>query len=178
MQATKRSVLVAAGIAGLGMPAPSSVAAATQDSLAIDQDVADLARRSEASNAALMRGDLDTYRALITLSDDFTLMTPFGGMPTRGSNMTTETWVAIAQFFRNGTLKQDLIQAYRSSDLVVLVVIEHNHVEVGGLPAQDWPLRVTLVYRQAGAEWRLAHRHADPLLHRISLEQAAALASG
>ena len=45
-------------------------------------------------------------------------------------------------------------------------------------PAQDWALRVTLVYRREGDEWRLAHRHADPLAKGVSLEQAAALALG
>ena len=55
---------------------------------------------------------------------------------------------------------------------------KRSRVEVGGLPAQDWSLRVTLVYRREDAEWRLAHRHADPLVEGISLEQAAALARG
>ena len=62
--------------------------------------------------------------------------------------------------------------------MVVLAVIERPHVEVGGLAAQDWALRVTLVYRREGDEWRLAHRHADPLAKGVSLEQAAALALG
>jgi ketosteroid isomerase-like protein len=60
--------------------------------------------------------------------------------------------------------------------MVVLAIIERAHVEVGGLPPQDWSLRVTLVYRREGAEWRLAHRHADPLAKGITLQQAAALA--
>ena len=62
--------------------------------------------------------------------------------------------------------------------MVVLAIIERPRVEVGGLPAQEWPLRVTLVYRREGSEWRLAHRHADPLARGVSLEQAAALARG
>src|SRR3712207_9467098 len=74
--------------------------------------------------------------------------------------------------------EQDLVQTYVSTDMVVLAIIERAHVEVGGLPAQDWALRVTLVYRRNGAEWHLAHRHADPLVSGISLEQAAALARG
>jgi hypothetical protein len=37
---------------------------------------------------------------------------------------------------------------------------------------------VTLVFRRDGSEWRQVHRHADPLVHGISLEQLAALARG
>ena len=139
---------------------------------------AELVQRSEDGNAALLRGEVDAYRALITLSDDFTLMAPFGGKPSRGPDITEEIWNNIGRFFRNGKLRQQVIQAYGSADMVVLALIEHAHAEVGGLPAQDWPLRVTLVYQRDGAEWRLAHRHADPLVAPIALERAAALARG
>jgi ketosteroid isomerase-like protein len=53
-----------------------------------------------------------------------------------------------------------------------------QHGLVGGLPEQDWSLRVTLVFRRDDGAWRLLHRHADPLVHGISLEQTAALARG
>jgi hypothetical protein len=56
--------------------------------------------------------------------------------------------------------------------------IEHAHVEAGGLPSQDWALRVTLVYRRDGSRWRLAHRHADPLANPISVTESAALGRG
>ena len=103
-------------------------------------------------------------------------MSPFGGAPTHGADMTGERWEAMGRFFRNGTLEQEVVQSYASADMIVLAIIERARVEVGGLPAQEWPLRVTLVYRREGAEWRLAHRHADPLVAGVSLEQAAALA--
>jgi ketosteroid isomerase-like protein len=143
-----------------------------------DAEVAQLIRLSAQSNAALMKGDIDTYRALITYTGDFTLMSPFGGPPTHGRDMTAERMDAMGRFFRNGTFRQELIQYYRSTDMVVLAVIERQHVEVGGLPGQDWALRVTLVYRREGSTWRLAHRHADPLVESVSLTQAAALARG
>ena len=151
---------------------------APRGSIFAEEAVTELIRRSAEANAALMCGDIDKYRALIPHADDYTLMAPFGGTPTRGSDMTDERWEASGRFFRNGTFEQEVVESYASADMVVLAIIERCHVEAGGLPAQDWPLRVTLVYRREGSEWRLAHRHADPLVKGISLEQAAALARG
>ena len=67
---------------------------------------------------------------------------------------------------------------HRSGDLVVLVGIERQHGQVGGLPDQDWSLRVTLVYRRATGGWELLHRHADPLVRPIPFEHCAELARG
>lgn len=143
-----------------------------------DKDIADLVVRSADANAALMRGDIEGYLALISHADDFTLMTPFGGPPTRGFDGSSDRLAALGRFFRAGRTTLELVQAYASGDMVVLAVIERQTVEVGGLPEQDWSLRVTLVYRRDGPEWRLAHRHADALVHGISLDQAAAIARG
>ncbi len=175
-KSTRRGFVFSAGAAAL--PHHMTGSARAEENAAVPLVVAELVRRSEDANAALLRGDVDAYRSLITLTEDFTLMAPFGGKPSRGPDITEETWKRLGRFFKNGTLKQDLIHAYGSADMVVLAVIEHGHVEVGGLPAQEWPLRVTLVYRRCGAEWRLAHRHADPLVGQITLARAAALARG
>jgi ketosteroid isomerase-like protein len=143
-----------------------------------EKSEAALIERSAEANAALMRGDVDRYRALIPISGDFTLMSPFGGAPSHGAGLTVERWDAMRRFFRNGTLQQELVQSYATADMIVLATIERAHVEVGGLPAQDWALRVTQVYRRAGTRWQLVHRHADPLAGGVSVEQAAALARG
>ena len=175
MSVSRRSVLTTAG----------AVLASSQIAKAVDAEgkphgpaAAELIQRSAEAHGALMRGDLELYRSLITYTDDFTLMSPFGGSPTRASGFTPERMEAMGRFFRNGTFEQEVVQTYASADMVVLAIIERQNVEVGGLPAQDWPLRVTLVFRRVGADWRLAHRHADPLVNGISLEQAAALARG
>ena len=176
MSPTRRS-LVASAVAG-PTPSPTSRNASGEalGSSFPDEAVAELIRRSAQANTALMRGDTDKYRALIPHADDFTLMSPFGGTPTRGSDLTDERWEAIGRFFHNGTFEQEVVQSYGSADMVVLAIIERCLVAVGGLPAQEWPLRVTLVFRREGSDWRLAHRHADPLVKGVSLEQAAALA--
>ena len=115
---------------------------------------------------------------LVTFADDFTLMSPFGGTPTHASAITPEYEQRMARFFKNGTFEMEVVQTWSTADMVVLATIERANVEVGGLPAQDWALRVTLVYRRDGSDWRLVHRHADPIAHGISLERSAALARG
>ncbi|HMJ20381.1 MAG TPA: nuclear transport factor 2 family protein, partial [Terriglobales bacterium] len=143
-----------------------------------DKDVADVTRRSAEANKALVHGDIDGYLALIEHAKDYTLMAPFGGAPTRGFDTSSEHRAAMARFFKSGTFDQDVIASYASGDLIVLVTIERVRAEVGGLPEQDWSLRVTQVFRREQAEWQLVHRHADPLVNGISLDRAAALARG
>jgi ketosteroid isomerase-like protein len=168
---SRRSVLAASGV-GLASLGP----AAARPSPETEKEVATLVQRSADSNAALMRGDIETYLKLVTLTDDFRLMSPFGGPPSKGTDYTPDRMAAMGRFFRNGSHAQELVQAWAVEGMVVLALIERSHVEVGGLPTQDWALRVTLVYRRDGSDWRLVHRHADPQVAGISLEESAALA--
>jgi ketosteroid isomerase-like protein len=146
------------------------------NSQSLSEDIANLAQRTAKANAALMHGDIDGYIALLEHTKDYLLMSPFGGAPTRGFDMSRRT--PMGQFFKHGTFDQEVVATYATGDLVVLVTIERVHAEVGGLPEQGWSLRVTQVFRREETEWQLAHRHADPLAHSINLEKAAALARG
>ena len=123
------------------------------------QDVSALARETEEANKALVRGDIDKYVALTHHGKDYLLMNPFGG-------------------FKNGALEQEVLGTWESGDLAVLVTIERVAHVIGGLPEQDWGLRVTQVFRRDGKQWQLVHRHADPLVNKITVPQAAELARG
>jgi ketosteroid isomerase-like protein len=171
---TRRNVLAAAAASLTSIP---TVAASHETGAAIDDEVAKLIRLSEESNAVLMRGEGERYFQMVDVTDDFILMAPFGGRPSRAP-YSPEKREEIGKFFRNGTFTSEVVQTYSSPDIVVLALIERCKAEIGGLPMQEWMLRVTLVYRRAEAGWRLVHRHADPLANGISLKQAAALARG
>ncbi|NKL32548.1 DUF4440 domain-containing protein [Rhizobium leguminosarum bv. viciae] len=145
---------------------------------ASDETLPGIIRRTEQQAAAFMAGDMTRWASLIQLDDDFTLMQPFGGPASHGFDDGPEHLAELARYFRNGGGTLEVEKSYVCRDLIVLVMIERQHGEVGGLPDQNWSLRVTQVYRRHGSDWRLAHRHADPLVGKISLEQAAALARG
>ena len=146
----------------------------------VPQDEAQrVATNYAAGIAALMQGDASTYLARIGgLTDDFLLMSPFGGKPSVAADYTPEKIERMGRFFRNGTFKQQVLATYASPDMIVLATIESGEVEVAGLPRQKWPLRVTSVFVRSDEGWQLAHRHADPLVAGISLERAASLARG
>jgi ketosteroid isomerase-like protein len=143
-----------------------------------DEDVSTLVERTAEASSAFIRGEMRRYVELIEHADDYTLLAPFGGAPRYGFDASDEALDATARYFRGGEAEQDVVATYASGDLVVLVVIERQHGQVGGLPDQDMSLRVTLVFRRDDGVWRQVHRHADPLVHGITLERLAALARG
>ena len=143
-----------------------------------DADIAELIERTRVAAKAYIGGDMRTYFSLIRQSDDYVLMSPFGGEPRRGSDTSPEAIEALERYFRGGEAELEVVQTYASGDMVVLVAIERQHGDVGGLPEQDWSLRVTLVFRRDEAGWQQVHRHADALVHGITMDQLAKLASG
>ena len=142
-----------------------------------DGDVGELIRSTAEAAAAYIQGDIHRYLALIKHADDYTLMPPYGGESKRGFD-TEEALETTPKMFRGGEADLELVESYASGDMAVLVAIERQHGEVSGMPDQDWSLRVTLVFRREGLEWQLVHRHADPLVHAITMEHMAVLARG
>jgi hypothetical protein len=147
------------------------------DARITDRGLAELVQRTEEATSAFMRGNMDHYLELTPHARGFTLMNPFGGDPVRYEDRAPSL-KAAAEYFKGGEAKIELVEAHAWGDTLILVMIERQHGEVGGLPDQDWPLRVTQIYRREGSDWLVVHRHADPLVHEIGLEQAAALARG
>jgi len=144
-----------------------------------DDEVAELVERVREAARALMQGDVRRYFALVDEAPDYTLMPPTGGATRHGPDSSPASIEALEKFFAGGGEADfELEQSYASGELVVLVGVERQHGTVGGLPDQDWSLRVTLVFRREGADWRLVHRHADALVHSIGMEQLSLLARG
>ena len=144
-----------------------------------DDEVAELVERVREAARALMQGDVRRYFALVDEAPDYTLMPPTGGPTRHGPDSSPAGIEALEKFFAGGGEADfELEHSYASGELVVLVGVERQHGTVGGLPDQDWSLRVTLVFRREGADWRLVHRHADALVQSIGMEQLSLLARG
>jgi ketosteroid isomerase-like protein len=144
-----------------------------------EDEVGQLARRAADANDAFIAGDMHRwYRLASPIGGDFTLMAPFGGEPSHGFDGSDEHLDALARRFTGGEARFELVQSYATADMVVLAYIERQRGLVGGLPEQDWSLRVTAVWARRVGEWHLVHRHADALTHGMSIVQLAPIARG
>ena len=68
-----------------------------------------LVRRTEEAAKALIRGDVRDYIALAPHADDYTLMGPFGGEPTRGFDPSSDEVEALERFFQGGEAELEVV---------------------------------------------------------------------
>ena len=139
-----------------------------------DDDLAELVRRTGEAADAWVRGDLNRYLDLVHHAAGFTLLAPDGGPVSRHEDRAAE-FAGWTSAFADGEATLEHVETHAWGDTVVLAMIERQHGRVADQPDQDLSVRVTHVYRRDGADWRLVHRHADPLVSRIPLADLAAL---
>lgn len=125
-----------------------------------------------------VKGHIRHYLELVPDAPDFTLMPPYGGPAFHDLDRSDEAVEVTSSFFGDGEATLEVYAAHRSGDLAVIAAVERQHGRMGQLPDQDLSLRVTQVFRRVDGGWRLVHRHADPLVHPIELDQLAVLARG
>lgn len=120
--------------------------------------------RSHRALASILRGDSSGYKELFSHQDDITLGNPFGPY-SRGRKNVEATLDGAAGHYRDGEVTGvELVATYATSDLSCVVEVERGRAKVGG-NSEVAPLavRVTSVFRREQGEWRLVHRHADPI---------------
>jgi len=113
------------------------------------------------ADTALHDGDAAPRIAIWSHDDPVTLF----GAAMMGSGWTEirEVFESLASRFSNGTYEYDVISAGASGDLGYMVGIEHSTASVGGATPEAYELRVTQVFRREDGEWKVVHRHADPM---------------
>jgi len=118
--------------------------------------------RLRAADTALHNGDAAPRAAIWSHNDPVTLF----GAAFQGSGWAklSATFDLLASRFSNCTSwEYEVIAAGASGDLAYIVGIEHTTASVGGAAPQPYSLRVTTILRREGGEWKVVHRHADPM---------------
>ena len=75
------------------------------------------------------------------------------------------------------SFENEVIAAGASEDLAYTVAFEHTTASVNGEPARPYMLRVTTIFRREDDEWKVIHRHGDPLASQAAGELVQRLTS-
>ena len=112
----------------------------------------------------ITNGNPEVYKSLYSRRDDATLANPFGP-PVRGWSNVSATLDRAAANYRDGEVVGfENVSSIVADDLAYTVEIESYRARVGGADEMTpVSVRVTSVFRRENGDWKLLHRHADPI---------------
>ena len=114
--------------------------------------------------SAFARGDPEPVKALYANTEDVVLANPFGPA-VRGWDQVSAALERAASSFRDGrVIEFERVAEYGDGDLMTIHEREQWEARVGdGAQVTGFELRVTTTFRRTAGEWRIVHRHADPI---------------
>lgn len=114
------------------------------------------------ADTAFHNGDPRARSAIWSQNDPVTL---FGAVLTKSGWAEIEPafgWLA-SRFSNCDSFDYQVIAADASGDLGYIVGIEHTTASVAGAEPKAYSLRVTTIFRRENGEWKVVHRHGDPI---------------
>ncbi len=136
----------------------------------VDEFLGSVLPRLHEMEMAFHSGDVGPRFATWSHNDPVTLF----GARLSGSGWTKIApafeWVA-AKFSKGESYEYEVISAGASGDLAYIVGYEHTKAAVGSGPPEAYELRVTTIFRREDGEWKVIHRHADPMLDSDSAQR-------
>lgn len=127
-----------------------------------------LSKYEEVANR-FINGDPVLWKEIASKREDATIMGAWGAYEKGWDQVSARYDWAAARFKPSGAkLEVECLSLGVSGDLAYTVAIERSKALVVG---EDKPapmsLRVTHIFRKEGGEWKLIHRHADPIMGKI-----------
>jgi ketosteroid isomerase-like protein len=113
---------------------------------------------------AFSRGDPDPVKALYSEADDVTLANPFGPARRGREAVLGSLDYASSRMSDGQVVGFDELARYTSADLATILEVEHWRARIGDRSSvEPFDLRVTTTFRRENGEWKIVHRHADPI---------------
>ena len=126
-----------------------------------DDFLAWVATRLREAETALHNGDAGPRRAIWSRHEPVTVLGAWKSAT--GQQEVHDLFGHLEQSFSDCTsYAHDVVAADVVGDMAYTVGYEHTTASVNGEP-RTYTLRATQVYRREVGEWKVAHRHADPV---------------
>ena len=111
-----------------------------------------------------VKGNPEPVQLLFSHREDVNLVNPFGP-PARGWEQVAATKERAASNLRDGEMVSfENVAKYVTPELAYVVWVERQKAKVGARgDVTPFALRVTMIFRPVDGEWKVVHRHADPI---------------
>jgi ketosteroid isomerase-like protein len=125
--------------------------------MSAEDDVDELIEQYHLGIDEFLKGNPEPVGKLHSRQDDVTLANPHGP-PVRGLEQVLKAEEHAASGRRDGkTIGFEIVSKYVTAELAYVVQLEHLEAKVGG---RD---EITPYFRPEDGEWKVVHRHADPI---------------
>src|ERR687893_2006069 len=132
--------------------------------MAAVDDVDELIERFHQARGGFVKGNTEPVKKLCSHREDVILNNPLAP-PAHGWEQVAATIERAASQFRDGeNLGYEIIEKHVTPELAYVVRVERARAKVGGSEdISPITLRVTMIFRPEDGEWKIVHRHADPI---------------
>ncbi len=127
-------------------------------------DVDELIEQYQLAIDEFMKGNSQPVKDLFSHREDVSLANPYGP-PVRGWEQVAEVMEHAASLRRDGEATGfEIVAKYVTPELAYVVQLERLQAKVGGREdITPYALRSTMIFRPEQGEWKVVHRHADPI---------------
>jgi ketosteroid isomerase-like protein len=128
-------------------------------------DVDELIEQLNLAQGEFLKGNVEPMNNLFSHGEDVTLNNPLSP-PAHGWERVAATMERAASQFRDGDIVAiENQEKHVTSELAYVVRVERAKAKVGGSEDIIAPiaLRVTMIFRPEDGDWKIVHRHADPI---------------
>jgi len=127
-------------------------------------DVDQLIERFHLAQGGFVKGNPEPMNDVFSHREDVTLNNPLS-LPARGWDEVAATKERAASQFRDReTPSYEILSKHVTSELAYVVELERGEGKVGGREdITPCALRATMIFRPEDGEWKVVHRHADPI---------------
>jgi ketosteroid isomerase-like protein len=127
-------------------------------------DVDQLIEQYDVALDEFVKGNPEPVKELFSHGEDVTLANPLGPTAHGWDEVATATERAAAQVRDGGMVGFETIEKHVTPELAYIVRVERARAKVvGSEDIAPITLRVTTIFRPEDGEWKIVHRHADPI---------------
>jgi ketosteroid isomerase-like protein len=140
------------------------------ESVSAEESFREFLARFEEGTSRFINGDPTLWKANASQRDDVTIMGAWGAAEVGWDEAGARYDWAAARFLESGAkVNVEYLASGVSGDFAYTIANEHSEaLIVGQDKLAPMALRVTHLFRLEDGEWKLIHRHADPLMEKTA----------